>query len=167
MDLGRFVEHEGRPAVQLERTFRQPAELLWPSVSEPDLMGGWFPSTVRMDPRPGGTVTFSGDPNMPASEGQVLGYEPPQRLSFSWGGDELHLSVAPEGTGSRLVLVNVLEATDTAARNAAGWAVCLTALEASLSGLPPPAMDWRALYDAHVAAGLPSGAPLPGHDQEG
>jgi hypothetical protein len=66
------------------------------------------------------------------------------------------------------VLVNVLAHKPEAARNAAGWTVCLAELDKRLAGISsagPHSQDtlpWQDTYDAHVAAGLPSGAPIPG-----
>lgn len=168
-ELGRYVEVAGRPAVRFVRHLPHPPERVWAAVTDPSEMAHWFPSAVTIDRRPGGTMTFSDDPNMPPSSGTVLEYDPPRRCAFTWGDDEVHLAVeqGPDG-GSVLTLTNVLDARDAAARNAAGWTVCLDELAAALdgggSGGPHAdgATPWRPLYDAHVAAGLPHGAAIPG-----
>jgi uncharacterized protein YndB with AHSA1/START domain len=167
-DRGTYIEHEGRPAVRFVRRYPHPAERVWAAVSEPDELAHWFPSRVGLEPSAGGRITFSGDPNLPPTSGTVLVYDPPRRLVFTWGGDELHLTVAPDGAqGCTLTLVNVLEARDTAARNAAGWAVCLAELDKHLrddSADGPhsaTAEPWREHYAAYVAAGLPAGAHVP------
>ena len=62
----------------------------------------------------------------------------------------------------------MLDARDAASRNAAGWVVCLDELAGSLDGggsrgpHADGAAPWRPLYDAHVEAGLPHGAAIPG-----
>ncbi len=167
-DRGTYVEHEGRPAVRFERRYPHPAERVWAAVSESDELARWFPSQVEVEPRAGGRITFSGDPNMPPSSGTVLAYDPPRRLAFTWGGDELHLTVEPDGAAAcTLTLLNVLEAPDTAARNAAGWAVCLAELDKDLSDgsadgpHSAAAEPWQEHYAAYVAAGMPAGAPVP------
>ena len=80
---------------------------------------------------------------------------------------------SPEEAGAnstRFTLTNVLGAQDSAARNGAGWEVCLAALDARARGdetAGPHAGDdapWKDLYAAYVAAGVPSGAPVPGVD---
>jgi hypothetical protein len=97
----------------------------------------------------------------------VLAYEPPSRLAFTWGDDELHVSLDAAGAGCRLTLVNVLSDRSTASRNAGGWYVCLAELVKVLDGVPsrgPHSGDtvpWEPVYRAHVEAGLPSGAPIP------
>jgi uncharacterized protein YndB with AHSA1/START domain len=167
-DRGTYVEHEGRPAVRFRRRFADPVERIWAAVTAPEELARWFPSAVELEPRAGGTITFTGDPHLPATSGTVLAFEPPHRLAFTWGDDELHLTVEPttEG-GSELTLVNVLERRDSAARTATGWTVCLSVLARVLAGEEtqgPHGDDvepFRPLYEAYVEAGLPSGAPIP------
>ncbi|WP_314174524.1 SRPBCC family protein [Streptomyces winkii] len=169
MDRGTYFEYEGRPAVRFQRTYPHPAERLWTAVTEPGELAHWFPSTVRMDSHAGGKIEFAGDPNLEESTGTVLVYEPPRRLAFAWGGDELRFEIDPVDDGScTLTLINVLEARNTAARNAAGWTVCLAELGKHVSGASAEgphsesADAWRPLYDEYVAAGMPKGAPVPG-----
>ncbi|MDQ1486594.1 MAG: hypothetical protein QOJ62_2287 [Actinomycetota bacterium] len=169
MDLGTYIEYRGRPAVRFQRAYPRPAERVWTAITEPDELAHWFPSNVTIEPRAGGTVEFSGDPNMPATTGRVLIFEPPHRLAFSWGGDELHFQIEPTGDDScELTLINVLEARDAAARNAAGWSVCLAELDKHLGGISTDgphsasAEPWPRYYEAYLAAGVPSGAAVPG-----
>jgi uncharacterized protein YndB with AHSA1/START domain len=167
-DLGTYVEHEGRPAVRFVRTYPHPAQRVWAAVSDPAELVRWFPSAVEYEPRVGGAVRFSGDPYMDDLPGVVLTWEPPRRFGFTWGEDEVHLTVEPVDEGSsRLTLVNVLSDRTTAARNGGGWYVCLEELQKRLDGVPsrgPHSEDtvpWEPVYRAHVEAGLPSGAPVP------
>jgi len=166
-DRGTFVEHDGRPAVRFERTYRQPVERLWAAITEPGDLSHWFPSKVVLEPRVGGKIEFSGDPHGTSMTGEVLAYEPPHRLAYTWGGDELHFALTAAGDGCTLTLINVLEARDTAARNAAGWDVCLAELTKHLADEvadgphSETSEPWRPLYDGYVAAGMPSGAWFP------
>ena len=169
-DRGTYVEHEGRPAVRFVRSYPHPAQRVWAAVSEPEGLRHWFPSRVELEPRAGGRVAFRDDPNLPVeTSGTVLAYDPPRQLAFTWGGDELHLTVEADGDRAcTLTLLNVLEARDTAARNAAGWTVCLAELDKYVGGgvADGPHSDtaepWEEHYAAYVAAGVPSGAPIPG-----
>jgi uncharacterized protein YndB with AHSA1/START domain len=166
-DLGTYCEHDGRPAVRFERTYPHPVERVWRAVTEPAELVRWFPSAVELEPREGGAVHFSGDPYLENTTGVVLTWEPPHRLAFSWGPDELHFALEAVGAGCRLTLINVLDDRTTAARNAGGWHVCLAELVKLLDGVPsrgPHSEDtepWEPVYRAHVEAGLPSGAPVP------
>lgn len=169
IDLGSYVEHEGRPAVRFERRFRVPLDRVWAAVTDPHQLPAWFPSGVRYQPVVGGEITFVGDPNLPDSldVDRVLVWDPPHRFAFGWGGDEIHLDLAETEDGCRLVLLNVLVAMDTAARNATGWHGCLAELAKHLRGVPSdgphaqPVADFWPVYDAHVDRGLPAGAWIP------
>ncbi|MET8131664.1 SRPBCC family protein [Streptomyces sp. NPDC005251] len=160
---------DGRPAVRFSRTYDHPVDRVWRFVTDPDELAAWFPSRAEMELRPGGTITFSGDPNMPESTGRVLAVDPPRHLSFEWGGDELRFDLEALDDGrTRFTLTNVLAEPNTAARNGAGWEVCLTALDATARGERsdgPHAggnTGWKEIYEAYVEAGVPSGAPVPG-----
>lgn len=166
-DLGSYVEHDGRPAVRFERVYAHPVERVWAAVTEPDELRHWFPSTIHLEQRAGGRVRFSGDPYTEDSTGTVLAFEPLRHLAFTWGGDEVHLYVEPAPEGCRLTFIDVLGARDEAARNGAGWHVCLEELAKWLAGVTSdgPHGDtttpWTPTYDAYVAAGVPSGAWVP------
>ncbi|MFF7356830.1 SRPBCC family protein [Streptomyces filipinensis] len=162
---------DGRPAVRFSRTYDHPVDRVWRFVTDPGELAQWFPSRAEMELRPGGTIRFTGDPNMPESTGRVLAVDPPRHLSFAWGGDELHFDLEAVGAQrTRFTLTDVLGAADTAARNGAGWEVCLAALDAKAHGgrfegpHAGPSASWKAFYDGYLGAGVPSGAPVPGLD---
>ncbi|MER5601335.1 SRPBCC family protein [Streptomyces sp. NPDC002265] len=162
---------DGRTAVRFERTYDHPVERVWRFVTDADELVHWFPSRAEIELRPGGTVAFSGDPHMPPSTGRVVHVDPPRALCFDWGGDELCFDLAEARDGrTRLVFTDVLGQADAAARNGAGWEVCLAALDALARGERPAGphsgtgVHWKEYYDAYVAAGVPSGAPIPDLD---
>jgi uncharacterized protein YndB with AHSA1/START domain len=170
MERGTLIDHDGRPAVRFRREFSQPVERLWAAITNPDDLARWFPSKVAMEPRAGGTIEFFDDPNLPEarSSGTVLVFEPPTRLAYSWQASELHFTIEAAGDGGCvLTLTDVLAARDTAARNAAGWTVCLAELGKHLAGRradgphSDSAESWQRHYDEYVAAGMPSGAWIP------
>jgi uncharacterized protein YndB with AHSA1/START domain len=173
MDRGTYIELDGRPAVRFERTFSHRVERVWRAVTEPAELGRWFPSEVEIELVEGGEIRFSGDPHAEGTTGTILELDPPRRLGFTWSADELHFELEPVGDdGCRLILINVLEERDTAARNAAGWAVCLGELDKLVVGErpdgphSPTAEAWRPVYEANVAAGMPHGAWLPSESEE-
>ncbi|MBB6417681.1 SRPBCC family protein [Streptomyces sp. AK010] len=162
---------DGRPAVRFSRVYDHPVDRVWQFVTDADELERWFPSRAEIELRPGGTIRFSGDPHMENSTGRVLAVDPPRHLAFEWGGDELRFDLEETGEKStRFTLTNVLDAQDSAARNGAGWEVCLAALDARARGEetagPHAGADapWKELYAAYVATGMPSGAPVPGLD---
>ncbi|WP_405741218.1 SRPBCC family protein [Streptomyces sp. NBC_00028] len=156
---------DGRPAVRFSRTYDHPIDRVWQFVTDVDELAHWFPSRAEIDLRPGGEVRFSGDPNMPESTGRVLAVDAPHHLSFAWGDDELRFDLEELGDKStRFTLTNVLSEANTAARNGASWEVCLAALERHADGSSGSQVPWKEFYDGYLAAGVPSGAPVPGLD---
>ncbi|WP_371563702.1 SRPBCC family protein [Streptomyces canus] len=156
---------DGGPAVRFVRTYDHPVARVWQFVTDADELAHWFPSRAEIELRPGGTIKFSGDPHMEDSTGRVIALDEPRHLSFAWGGDELHFDLEPlDEKRTRFTLTNVLSAADTAARNGAGWDVCLAGLDARAHGRSLEEPQWKELYQAYVDAGVPSGAPVPGMD---
>jgi uncharacterized protein YndB with AHSA1/START domain len=165
---GTYETVDGRPAVRFERRLAHPVERVWRSLTEPAELGHWFPSQVSGDLRVGGTLRFCFPGHeIPDTEGEVVELEPPRLLAFWWGTELLRFELSPQEGGTLLRLTHVLTAADQAARDAAGWHVCLDRLERSLAGEdtaapgPEPTGEWRGLYDAYEARGLPTGAEVP------
>lgn len=168
MDRGTFVEIDGRPAVRFQRTYPYPPERIWSAIADPAELPHWFPATVSLESRVGGAIEFSDDPHVEPRSGTILTFDPPRRLAYTWGTDELRFELEPSDAGGCvLTLVNVLAERNGAARNAAGWSVCLTELDKHVSGgtadgpRSATAEAWQPHYDDYVAAGMPAGAPVP------
>jgi Activator of Hsp90 ATPase homolog 1-like protein len=89
--------------------------------------------------------------------GEVLEVDEPKVLAFSWGDEKLRFELSPEGEGTHLVLIDELPA-GAAARNAAGWEVCLD----RLVGLDPSPDAWRPRFEAYAAAFEPALGPQEG-----
>jgi uncharacterized protein YndB with AHSA1/START domain len=168
MNKGTFVTVANRPAVRFEREYRQSIERVWQAVADPDQARLWFPSALVFEPRVGGAVRFTGDPHMPDSEGAVLEYDPPRLVAFTWGDGEVHIALEPLGErGCRFILTNVLPIENEAARNAAGWDVCLGEFDKVLRGerseVPHRGAEstWQATYEVYLRSGMPAGAVIP------
>jgi uncharacterized protein YndB with AHSA1/START domain len=151
---GTYESYEGKPAVRFERVYPHPVERVWRSITVPEEMAAWFPCTVEVDLREGGAMRFTFDENVvEPMDGEVVELDPPKVFAFMWGKDLLRLELAPEGDGTRLTLLQTLD-EDEAARNAAGWHVCLDKLGGEES-------DWEPYYAEYERRGLPSGAEIP------
>ena len=166
---GTYETYDGKPAVRFERLYPHPVERVWRSITVPEEMASWFPSTVEVDLREGGEMafTFPGHDVDPMT-GRVLELDPPRLFAFLWGDELLRFELEGEDGGCRLRLTHLITNEDEAARNAAGWQVCLGSLERLLSTGSAEAPgtgatgEWREIYDAYVEAGMPSGAAVPG-----
>ena len=97
-DLGCYVQVGDRPAVRFERIYPHPIDHVWTTITDPAELAHWFPAPeVSLEPRPGGRISFRGDPHTDDVPGTVLVWEPPTRLVFSWG---LELMPCTEFAGS-------------------------------------------------------------------
>ncbi|HUE25169.1 MAG TPA: SRPBCC domain-containing protein, partial [Solirubrobacteraceae bacterium] len=139
------------------------------AITEPSALEVWFPTGVAGELRAGGHLTFSFEQHdLPPMEGDVTEFEPPSRLAFWWGEDHLRFELAPVegGTQTDLRFTVLLGAEDKAARDGAGWHVCLDRLDAALDHRAAE-LDhginegWREIYDEYERRGFPATAPIP------
>jgi uncharacterized protein YndB with AHSA1/START domain len=157
-----------RAVVSFERRLRHPVDAVWRAITERDQLRRWFPSTIEGDLEAGAALRFTHEDGI-AWEGEVRDVEPPTRLAFMWGEDLLEFELQPldDGAGCLLSFTATMGESNKAARDAAGWHVCLDRLDSLLGGSdtePPgaePTSEWRGHYDAYSARGFPTGAELP------
>lgn len=143
-----LITTEDKPLLRFERFLPRPVEEVWRAVTEPDRLRTWFPTRIEVDRwEVGASLThhFDGQP-YPALPGTVLECSEPHRLVFTWGGDTIGFELTPADGGTTFVLTEQLGAT-RAARNAAGWEVCLERLVADGSG-----EDWGPRFQRYRAA---------------
>ncbi len=164
---------QGRPTLEFERDFPHPASAVWEAITRPSELAQWFPSAVDGEIRVGGKLKFT-FAQMPLPDGpmtlagEVTELEPMRRFSFLWGEDHLHFVLEPtaDRNGCRLRFTVELDSRDKAARDGAGWHVCLDALERLLAGgaleRPHDSGQWQDHYAEYQRRGFPSGAVVPG-----
>lgn len=168
---GAYDTIENRPALRFERRLSHPVEVVWRAITQPDELENWFPSRVEVDElQPGAEITFRFE-NMPLDApstmtGRVTEFDPPRLFEFYWGGDHLRFEVEPvagSADESLLRLTVLLDEREKAARDSAGWHVCLDRLGRQLAGDEPGGREsWRGLYEEYQRRGVPAGAPIPG-----
>jgi uncharacterized protein YndB with AHSA1/START domain len=168
---GAYETIENRPALRFERRLSHPVEVVWRAITESDQLANWFPSRVEVDElRPGAEITFRFE-NMPLDApstltGRVTEFDPPRLFEFYWGEDHLRFELEPSPGAEEdcvLRLTVLLDAREKAARDAAGWHVCLDRLGRQLAGAEPGGReDWRRRYEEYQRRGVPAGAPIPG-----
>jgi uncharacterized protein YndB with AHSA1/START domain len=169
---GTYTEVGDRPAIVFERRLAHPVDAVWRAITEPAELAAWFPDSVEYEARVGGKMHFEFPPGVdyPPMDGEVLAYDPPRRFHFTWGPDELHFDLEPldDGASCLLRLTDLLSESEKAARDAAGWHVCLDTLDDHLSGVKTtapgsrPNSAWKGHYERYVEQGLPAGAEIPG-----
>ncbi|HET8873925.1 MAG TPA: SRPBCC domain-containing protein [Gaiellaceae bacterium] len=151
-----------RPAMRLERHLPDPPTVVWLALTEREQLHSWFPSDVIVEGgrwEVGAAITFPFPPDVidMTLTGEVLEVDEPNLLAFTWGEDTLRFELSPEQGGTRLVLVDELPA-GSAARNAAGWEICLD----RLAGLEPASDAWQPRFERYAAAFEPALGPQEG-----
>ena len=126
---------DGRWQLRFRRTYPHAVEKVWRALTEPSHLAAWFPTSVDGPRRAGAELTFV-FPNGegPPFDGEVVAYEPPSVFEFRWGPDSIRMEVTGSETAATLTLLHAFGERGKAARDAAGWHVCLDALGAALDG---------------------------------
>ncbi len=172
-----LLERDGRSVLRFERTLPHSRERVWRALTDRAENAAWHPTPFDLEPRPGGTVAFDAPAGMPEwPPGEVIVCEEPERLVHTWGpDDELHWTLEERADGCLLTLEHHFGDRFKAARDGAGWHICLRALEATLDGSEPPETGspkrlpdgWSELNEDYQRRfGISSGeaTPVPGSD---
>jgi uncharacterized protein YndB with AHSA1/START domain len=160
-------DRDGRSVLRFERVLRHPPERVWRALTETDELRRWHPSPFALEAAEGGSVRFLPPDGDAFGTGEVTEYDPPRVLAHTWGEDRLRWELRPHDDGCLLVLEHVFDDHFKAARDAAGWHVCLDALAAALDGAPqnPAGGDWQGLnreYEARFGIPPEKATPPPG-----
>jgi uncharacterized protein YndB with AHSA1/START domain len=157
--------------LRYRRILRQPPESVWRALTEDAHLAGWFPTTIEGERSSGAPLRFSFRENeAPPFAGEMLVVDPPSVLALRWGDDELRFELAPEGSGTVLTLSVTFAEYGKAARDAAGWHVCLEQLVHVAAGeeVPfDPSDRWRGVHCDYVTHLGPEASVLgpPGEAQ--
>ena len=138
---GQLAHIGGRLQLQFTRQLHHPPEKVWRALTEPEHLAAWFPTQIYGQRAAGAALRFV-FPNgeAPTLDGEMLSYEPPTVLEFRWGNDEtLRFELqADAGGGTRLTFLNTFDELGKAARDAAGWDICLDVLAYHLDDQQAP-----------------------------
>jgi uncharacterized protein YndB with AHSA1/START domain len=173
----------GKPVLRFERRLAHSPEKVWKALTDPAELAHWFPQDIEGPFAPGAALrfVFRGTPPSLGGEvitdfkGEVLELDPPRLLSYTWGEDTLRFQLTPDGDGCVLVFTDTLAERGKAARDGAGWHVCLDALGARLgettdrsAGDPATGQAasahgnaWQARYDQYASTFGPEAATAP------
>jgi uncharacterized protein YndB with AHSA1/START domain len=162
--MGGVLEQAGDGwQLRFHRRIAHPREKVWRALTEPEHLAAWFPTTIEFpdgDLTPGTKLRFSfRTDKAPPFDGELLAYAPPELLEFRWGTDVLRFELRADGGGTELTLLDLLDEKGKAARDAAGWHVCLDRLAAHLDGAGEPA-DWTDVHPDYVARFGPDAATI-------
>lgn len=167
-DIGTMRSEGDHFVLRFERTLSAPLERVWQALTEEEDLATWFPVAIegRFEKGEKLTMVFRQDEGPPL-DGEVLACDEPRLLAIRWGEEILRFELAPvDGGRCHLVFVNTFDDGGKAARDSAGWHLCLDALEARLLGREPAPMAdrWDDVYGDYVRRLGPqhATAPVPG-----
>ena len=162
---GKLTKAGDRWQLRFERMLAHPPEKVWRALTEPEHQAAWFPDEMEGDRVVGATLRFVSRemPDYPAFTGEMRVFDPPKTLEFTWGDDTLRFELAPTADGTVLTLFDTFEELGKAARDGAGWHVCLDQLVHSLGGteLPwKPEEHWLEVHAAYSESFGPEASKL-------
>jgi uncharacterized protein YndB with AHSA1/START domain len=155
---------DGRWQLRFTRTLRHPQSKVWRAITEPEQLASWFPTTIEGERATGASLRFSfPGGEAPPMEGEMLSYEPESAIELRWGPDIVRIELRPFADGTELTLLDTLEERGKAARDGAGWHVCLDALEAVLSGDEAARAQmsaWKEVHSTYIDTFGPEAATI-------
>jgi uncharacterized protein YndB with AHSA1/START domain len=163
-DLGTFGRGDSEVTLRFTRLLPHPPAKVWRALTEPQHLAAWFPTTVEGDLVPGAPLRFGfREGHHPDFEGTMLACDPPKLLELIWGDERLRFELAPDAAGTLLIFTATFAELGRAARDAAGWHVCLDLLGCDLRGERAAwAQDdrWRTVHGVYVARFGPEAATV-------
>jgi len=164
--LGTLSRQGDRWTLRFIRRLAHPREKVWRAVTEPGHLKAWYPQEIVGERQAGAPLRFV-SPAGDGFDGQMLVFDPPLVMEFTWGPDLLRIELEADGAGTLLTLTDTFDDQGKAARDAAGWHECLDLLASDLDDTPRPAWGetWRRVHPAYVTGFGPDAAtigPPPG-----
>ena len=121
--------------LRFERRLAHPQERVWRALTEDADLAAWFPTTMEGERVAGAALHFSFRQSEGAPfDGEMLEFVPPSLMELRWADDVLRFELQPDGAGCILRLRVTFPDHGKAARDAAGWHVCLEQLGARCNG---------------------------------
>ena len=166
--LGTLTRQGDRWTLTFTRKLAHPREKVWRAVTEPAHLAAWYPQEIVGERRAGAPLRFVSSAGE-GFDGQMLVFDPPAVMEFTWGADLLRIELRADGAGTLLTLTDTFGDLGKAARDGAGWHECLDRLAADLDGAAPPPWGerWREVHPRYVTYLGPDAAtlgPPPGWD---
>jgi uncharacterized protein YndB with AHSA1/START domain len=154
----------GKWQLRFVRRLRHAPEKVWRALVEPEHMAAWMPARMDGERRAGAALrfVFAEEPSYD-STGEMLVFDPPRLLEYRWEEEVLRFEVRSVEGGSELTFLSRFEEVGKAARDAAGWHLCLDLLEEHLDGTQSTQADeerWRPLSERYREAFGPEASTI-------
>jgi uncharacterized protein YndB with AHSA1/START domain len=153
-EYGRLIRRDERAILEYQRRYNYSPERVWRALTEPQELAAWFPSTIDGERAAGAALTFRFEHvQVDPMHGEMVGFDPPSLLEFTWGPDRLRFELEHDGDGTLMTFTVTLDELGKATRDGAGWHQSLQGLERVLAGDHTRGYDpdqWRSLRDAYA-----------------
>jgi len=154
MKDGKLSSVGDRYELRFTRTLAHPQSKVWAAITTAEGLRDWFPFDVNGSRETGAELTFSfREGEADDFHGSMVEYTPESAMELAWDGETLRLELAPVSGGCALTLINTFAEIGIAARNAAGWHVCLDKLKGEST-------DWQDVHAEYVAEFGPEAATV-------
>jgi len=139
-------------SVERELQIAASPETVWEFLVDPEKMTRWMGESATLEPRPGGLYQVGVIPGHTA-RGEIVEFDPPRRLVFTWGWDSgsivepgsttIEIELVPEGEGTVVRFAHVgLPDAESAQSHSHGWDHYLTRLVSAAGGSDPGRDPW-------------------------
>jgi uncharacterized protein YndB with AHSA1/START domain len=136
---GARVQKEGdKWTLVLVRELRHSPQKVWKALTEPTHLREWAPFDADGNLGTAGSkvkLTTVGAPSPHVTETIVTRADAPRVLEYNWGGQDIRWELEPLANGTRLTLWHNIDRRFIS-MGAAGWHICLDALDLLLGGTP-------------------------------
>lgn len=145
--------------LHMGRDFPQEPAAVWNAITKADQVAKWTPFRPDHDLLATGDVRLTPTDGEEDAEGTVIEVQAPAALTLLWGVDRLRFDLRPTESGTALDFAHTFDDHNSAARYAAGWHLCLGALELLLAGKDVPSVvgqdamqfGWEDLHRQYAA----------------
>jgi uncharacterized protein YndB with AHSA1/START domain len=154
VEYGTLERTADASVLRYRRRLAHPRQKVWRALTEDAHLVAWFPTTIEGERVAGAPLRFSfreseGEP----FDGEMLVFAPPELIELRWADDVLRFELEVDGNGCVLHLTVTFPEHGKAARDGAGWHVCLEQLAYECDGADQPRYPpdrWRVVHQGYV-----------------
>jgi uncharacterized protein YndB with AHSA1/START domain len=159
--LGELSQTSDGWELRFRRRLGRPPSTVWRAFTDPELRKQWFPDVMEGDIKAGAPLKFIIEKfDIPPFDGEVLEIDEPRLLVIRWGTDILRFEVSEHDDGALFTLTVQFTQHGKAARDGAGWHVCLAHLVTLFTAADSASPSWSDIHPAYVAAFGPEASAI-------
>jgi uncharacterized protein YndB with AHSA1/START domain len=167
--FGADIEKNGDEwTLVLVRSLAHPPAKVWAALTDPAQLREWAPFDADRNLGTVGTakLTTVGAPQPHVTESKIKRADAPKALELTWGDQSMRWELEPVDGGTKLTLWAYIDRRFIA-MGAAGWHICLDALDRLIAGQPigrmvgPDAMQFGGWQRLHAEYAKQFGVEIP------